>query len=322
MREIFDFDKDKYYCNLSTPVLFLIFRRPHTTAKVFEKIRKVRPKKLYIAADGPRDWIPGEVDMVEATRKYVLNNIDWDCDVKTLFRDKNLGCGKAVSEAISWFFENEEKGIILEDDTVPSLSFFSFCEVLLEKYRDEKKIWHISACNFNYQSKDNGDYFFSALPFVWGWATWADRWKHYDFEIKNMNDDSFIKDYWNGLNLLYWKKIFLKMKNKEIDTWDYQWIFTIWFYKGLAILPKVNMVENIGFDEFSTHLFKNTFKLRSIDEYVQIRKHPSDISRDTIADRYFMKNIFLPKKPRGFIGMLMHGTKIGKILEKIGMAKF
>ena len=304
------------------PILFLIFRRPHTTEKVFEKIKKVKPKKLYIAADGPRGWVPGEAEKVQATRKYVLDNIDWECEVKTLFRDKNLGCGKAVSEAINWFFENEEKGIVLEDDTVPSLSFFSFCKILLEKYKYEKKVWHISACNFMYQPKNNGDYFFSALPFIWGWATWATRWKFYDFEMKNLNDDNFIKNYWKGLDYIYWKKIFLKMKNKEIDTWDYQWCFTVWFYKGLAILPKVNMVENIGFGELSTHILKKTFKVELIAKDMEIKKHPSGISRNIEADRYFMNNIFLPKEPRGFIGLITYGTKIGKILQKIGLTKF
>jgi len=91
------------------PILFLIFRRPHTTAKVFERIKKVKPKKLYIAADGPRDWVPGEAEKVQATRKYVLDNIDWECEVKTLLRDKNLGCGKAVSEAINWFLKTKKK---------------------------------------------------------------------------------------------------------------------------------------------------------------------------------------------------------------------
>jgi hypothetical protein len=304
------------------PILFLIFRRPHTTEKVFEKIKKVKPPKLYIAADGPRDWVPGEAEKVQATRKYVLDNIDWECEVKTLFRDKNLGCGKAVSEAINWFFENEEKGIILEDDTVPSLSFFSFCKILLEKYKDEKKVWHISACNFMYQPKNDGDYFFSALPFIWGWATWATRWKYYDFEMKNFNDDVFIKNYWKGLDYIYWKKIFLKMKNKEIDTWDYQWCFTIWFYKALAVSPRVNMVENIGFGELSTHILKKTFKVELMAKDMEIKKHPSGISRDIEADRYFMKNVFLPKEPRGFIGLITYGTKIGKILQKIGLTKF
>jgi len=161
---------------LKTPVLFLIFKRLDTTKQVFEQIKKAKPPRLYIAADGPRDYVEGEAEKVKAAREYVLSNIDWNCEVKTLFREKNLGCGKAVSEAITWFFENEEQGIILEDDTVPSQSFFWFCEELLNRYKDEKKVWHIGGTNFQDGIiRGNGDYYFSALNHIWGWASWVDR---------------------------------------------------------------------------------------------------------------------------------------------------
>ena len=109
---------------LETAVLFLVFNRLDTTKQVFEAIRKAKPPRLYIAADGPRESKEGEAEKVKAVREYVMSNINWDCEVKTLFRDKNLGCKYAVSGAIDWFFENEEMGIILEDDCLPSQSFF------------------------------------------------------------------------------------------------------------------------------------------------------------------------------------------------------
>ncbi|MCS7029805.1 MAG: nucleotide-diphospho-sugar transferase, partial [Bacteroidia bacterium] len=195
---------------LTTAVLFLVFKRLDTTKKVFEVIRKAKPPRLYIAADGPRDWVEGEAEKVKMVREYLMNNIDWDCEVKTLFRDKNLGCGRAVSEAITWFFEHEEMGIILEDDTVPSLSFFWFCEELLKKYKDDKRIGMISGNNFQDGIKrGDGDYYFSIYNHIWGWATWRDRWEGYDFELDSFKDDKFIEELFvNKKAIKYWKNIF------------------------------------------------------------------------------------------------------------------
>jgi len=292
-------ENSKFYppSPLKTPVLFLIFNRLETTKKVFEEIRKAKPPRLYIASDGPREHKVGESEKVKAVRDYVLNNIDWNCEVKTLFREKNLGCGRAVSGAITWFFENEEMGIILEDDCVPSQSFFWFCEELLNRYKDDMRIWHIGGCNFqDCKKRGEGDYYFSALNHVWGWASWANRWKYYDFELKNINDDRFIENYWGGPALKYWKKIFWTMKNLEIDAWDYQWTFTMWYYKGLAILPNVNLVSNIGFGQDATHTLyedKRVSKLPVQD--LMLSQHPSKIERDIEADMYtYYRNFHEP----------------------------
>ena len=134
--------------NLRVPVLFLVFNRFDTTKKVFEEIKRVKPKKLFISSDGPRKDKRKEKEVVEIIRKYLLDEIDWNCEVKTLFRNKNLGCKKAVSFAIDWFFKNVEEGIILEDDTIPNQDFFIFCEKLLEKYKEDERIMHISGNNF------------------------------------------------------------------------------------------------------------------------------------------------------------------------------
>jgi len=151
-----------------TPILFLIFNRPDTTKRVFAKIKKVRPKFLYIAADGPRN--KDEMILTEKVRKLVIKSIDWDCQVKTLFRENNLGCGKAVSSAIDWFFKNEEMGIILEDDCLPDLSFFYFCEEMLKKYKSNPKIMHISGDNYlpDFSLTIDESYFFSKYIHIWG----------------------------------------------------------------------------------------------------------------------------------------------------------
>ena len=294
-------EKFNPYSSLKTPVLFLIFKRLDTTKQVFEQIRIAKPRKFYLAADGPRENIEGEIDKCKVVREYVLNNTDWDCEIKTLFRDKNLGCGRAVSEAITWFFEHEEKGIIFEDDVVPSLSFFWFCEELLERYKSDMRIWRIGGCNFQDGNKrGDGDYYFSAISHIWGWASWANRWKFNDFELKNINDDSFIENYWEGPALKYWKKIFWNIKdkilNKEFYTWDYQWLFTMWYHQGLGISPNVNLISNIGFGRDATHTENIDLKVANLPKgNIILKNHPKEVVRDIEADYYtFYRNFYIP----------------------------
>ena len=211
---------------LDTAVLFLVFNRPDVTKQVFDTIRKARPPRLYIAADGARSEKKGEEDKVSQVRK-IVGQVDWDCDVKTLFREKNLGCKVAVSSAIDWFFENEEMGIILEDDCLPNQSFFWFCEKLLEKYKDDMRIGQI--CGFNPLIKiniQNESYLFSKFGPIWGWASWRRAWNKYEVailswnEIKKRNLVSFFTDSYSETK---WRiDVFNKIYNNKIYTWDYQ----------------------------------------------------------------------------------------------------
>lgn len=245
---------------LKTPVLFLIFNRLDTTKQVFEAIKQAMPPRLYVAADGPRENKEGEAEKVKAVRDYVMNGIDWDCEVKTLFRDKNLGCGKAVSDAITWFFENEEMGIILEDDCLPSQSFFWFCEELLERYKDDERIFLISGYNNQNRWKDNKyDYFFSHFGGIWGWGSWRRAWKYFDLEMHDIDD--FIQE--NNFENLFGCKpgkirremIYDNIIIKKIDTWDYQWAYARHKNSGLACVPTKSLIENIGFGPDATHTF-------------------------------------------------------------------
>ena len=270
---------------LKTPVLFLIFKRLDTTKQVFEQIKKAKPPRLYIAADGPRDYVEGEAEKVKAAREYVLSNIDWNCEVKTLFREKNLGCGKAVSQAITWFFENEEMGIILEDDCLPSQSFFWFCEELLERYKDDMRVGQISGFNYGYKNKDlKYDYFFSKYPMIWGWASWANRWKNYSLDLEDFDEIKAL----NFFNLLFDKKelrkrlsVFNRVKNNEIDTWDYQWSFALYKNIQFTVIPKKNYILNLGFGEDSTHTFiKNPYEHLTLEETNKSLEHPKYIVQD------------------------------------------
>ena len=242
---------------LKTPVLFLVFNRLDTTIQVFESIRKAKPPRLYIASDGARETVVGEFEKVKEIRDYLISNIDWKCEVKTLYRDNNLGCKYAVSSAIDWFFDNEEMGIILEDDCLPSQSFFWYCEELLIRYENDLRIWHISGNNFNKKKYNKYSYSFSRSIHIWGWATWRDRWSKYDVKIKDFkyfDENKIIKDIFDSKkNQNYWYLIFKNVHEGLIDTWDYQWVFTSWVNSGISIFPKHNLVTNIGFGPEATH---------------------------------------------------------------------
>src|SRR6185503_8669515 len=168
------------------PILLLVFNRPETTKRVFERIREIKPSKLFVAADGYRPEKEGEKEKCEEVRNLVMNSIDWPCEVKSLFRNSNLGCGPAVSEGITWFFEHVEEGIILEDDILPSRSFFGFAKELLKLYRNDESVWHIGGNSYN-PYKMKADYYFSAYPHIWGWATWRRAWNNYRYELDDID---------------------------------------------------------------------------------------------------------------------------------------
>jgi hypothetical protein len=247
---------------LNTPILFLIFNRPLQTQLVFQRIREAKPKLLYVAADGPREGISGEQERCTLARE-IATSVDWDCEVTTLFRKKNLGCGCAVFEGINWFFENVEEGIILEDDCLVDLSFFNFASTLLEKYRTEEKVMHISAHGLQKPQyyllntlKLKRSYSFVQYPLIWGWATWKRAWKHYDFNMTDWNEageDILYENFHNVKIRDHCRTMFESVSKHVIDTWDYQWFYACLKRKGLSIYPRNNLVENIGFGPEATH---------------------------------------------------------------------
>jgi len=242
---------------LATPVLFLIFNRPDTTQRVFNEIRKAKPSKLFVAADGSRENKKGETEKCKEVRKIVNEGIDWDCDVRKLYRDKNLGCKIAVSSAIDWFFENVEEGIILEDDCLPSQSFFWFCQELLEKYRGDKRVMMISGTNVNVKWKsDLQDYHFSYYGGIWGWATWRRAWNHFDVEMTKWGNTYWRKQIKYLIGEKQYKeraRNYERTFNKQLDTWDYAWSFARLINSGMSVVPSKNLVSNIGFNSEATH---------------------------------------------------------------------
>lgn len=252
----------------NTPILFIIFNRLDTTEKVFEEIRKQKPKYLYVAADGPRKNREDDIINCKKTRA-IIEKIDWECELKTLFRDENLGCGKAVSGAITWFFENVEMGIILEDDCLPHQDFFPYCEDLLERYKNNEKIKIISGDNFqNKIKRGNASYYFSAYSHIWGWASWRRVWKEYDYTLDSISEHEFkliLKKYFsNFTEQQVWLDKFISSKKGFFNTWDFQLSFCIWKNNGLSIIPNENLISNIGFGDSSTHTYDSNNKLAKL----------------------------------------------------------
>lgn len=298
---------------LKQAILFLIFNRFDTSTLVFEKIRQAKPYRLYIASDGPRNEICEEALIVDKIRSYILNSIDWDCKVFTLFRDKNLGCKYAVSSAIDWFFDNEEQGIILEDDCVPDVSFFEFCDQLLEKYKNFENIMQINAYN-PVKIKTDYSYVFSKYGTIWGWASWKRAWKQYDVEMKawqNVKNNPIFNYFYQNEQEKKWRmEVFDKITNNQINTWDYQWAFAKLYHKGISIFPNCNLIENIGFDHFATHTKKKPKRLPGIGKIEFPLKHPEQISINLDYDKLYLNSI-IPKsgfsKLFNFIKSLIRG---------------
>lgn len=243
---------------LKTAVLFLVYNRPSTTAKVFEAIRAAKPPRLYVAADGPRAVRVGESERAEEVRR-IATAVDWDCKVITLFRKENLGCRSAVSGAIDWFFEHEEAGIILEDDCLPCQSFFLFCELMLERYGKDDRIAQVSGFNSIpvTETSFNSTYVYSLYGSIWGWATWRNRWRDFTLDLKSSDDAGLVhyvlqnlpKDEYPHRRRLQLDRVI----HNQQEAWDYQWMFARMANSRLSIVPRTNLVVNIGFGEYATH---------------------------------------------------------------------
>ncbi len=243
---------------LTTPVLLIAFNRPEQTAQVFERIRAVQPRHLYIAADGPRANVPTDAARCATVRK-IISNIDWPCECRTYFRETNAGCGRGPSDAISWFLENEEAGIILEDDCLPEPGFFPYCAELLEHFRNDERIMHIGGNNSQFNRKHGqGSYYFSKYPHIWGWATWRSAWAHFRFEISVEELSAslpriFAAYHFSAAERDYWSARFERAAHDGTDAWDFQWTYACWKHGGITVVPNANLISNIGFDSNATH---------------------------------------------------------------------
>lgn len=281
------------------PISFHVFNRPEVTARVFEVIKQIKPKYLFVTADGPRDINPDDKEKIKQVRKLIEENIDWDCELYKNYSDINKGSYKSTSEGITWVYDNVEEAIILEDDCLPHISFFRFCQELLDYYRHDKRISIISGNNFQKDMRGYPySYYFSRYTHNWGWATWKRTWQKIDFQMKSwkeFRESGGLKTIFNDKKAIYyWDQIFQKMSELGArQHWDYKLLLSSFMNNTLSILPSVNLVSNIGFGADATNCKARSWVAnRTVIDMPFPLKHPSTIYQLYWADEMSEINQF------------------------------
>ena len=306
------------------PLLIIAFNRPDHFSQLIERLREIKPARIYVAVDGPRVGSSTDSAAVSATRKLV-GSIEWTTDVYTLFQQSNLGCGLGVSTALDWFFSNEERGIILEDDILPRESFFEFCSELLDRHAGDPHVLAISGCNFVPPEFVTGRsaYRFSRVPHIWGWATWRDKWALHELDISNWQEQMPLRKLWevSGRSpggLVFWRSIFNLMAAEKIDTWDMQLVFAGMARDMYTATSNVNLIDNIGFGEDATHTEVQPPYLRQ-SQNILMPTSPVSVKVDEKADAWSRKVVF-GATTKGLIGQglryLKHKTPSPKWSEQ------
>ncbi|MBM9501984.1 glycosyl transferase [Leptospira sp. 201903071] len=288
---------------MKAPILLIAFNRPHLTSIVFETIRQYKPSRFYLAVNAPRADKEGETERCNEVRN-ILKKVDWDCEIRTLFREEHLQLKVSVSSAITWFFENEEMGIILEDDIVPDPSFYVYCEQLLEYYKDDFRIGMISGDNFGFGHRRNrNSYYYSLYSHIWGWASWRRAWQGYDVYMKDFREffeEGWLKDLFpESKEFQFWKSNFEAVAYNGFETWDFQWVYHNLKNGRLNIMPSVNLIKNIGFGEGAAHTTHPSPYANMKTEPLSFPlRHPKFVVRDIESDG-FSKDTFIGSDEKG-----------------------
>jgi hypothetical protein len=284
--------------HLSTPVAFIIFNRPDTTVRVFEAIRQAQPPKLLVVADGPRAEHPEDVEKCAAARA-VVENTDWDCEVLRNYAESNMGCKQRVSSGLDWVFDTVEEAIILEDDCLPHPTFFRFCAELLNRYKSDTRVMHINGNLYgqNFQFSSGASYSFCLLPQVWGWASWRRAWDTFDKDMRKWPQfrdngrlsDLLVSEYARARLCERWRDI----SQGKVDTWDFQWHFSVISNGGLVIAPRCNLISNIGFSNIATHTSNSKDSRANCKMYSMLfpLKHPEFILNNNHLTKFYVKKM-------------------------------
>jgi hypothetical protein len=299
---------------LQTPVALFVFKRPDTTRLVFDAISRARPAKLLLIADGPRPDREGETEACRQVRE-IITAVDWPCEVFTNFADANLGCGERMVSGLNWVFSLVEEAILLEDDCLPDPSFFPFCQELLERFRGDARIAYICGCNLVERYGSIADsYYFSRIGGIWGWATWRSEWQRYDRHLSDwpeLRKQRKLAEIFDDQKVVeFWTHIFDVMhEGKGPDTWDYQWLYTGLRNNSLTIVPKTNLIANIGFGEGATHTTvvddRVVVPVSSMDFPL---KHPSDLVPLRSLDRRRVRDMLPPSILNRIFQKLRHAA--------------
>lgn len=281
--------------SLTTPVALIVFNRPDVTQQVFARVRQAKPEQLFVIADAPRPNRTDDEANCAATRK-IVEQVNWDCQVKFNYAEQNLGCRERVASGLNWLFEQVPEAIILEDDCLPQAGFFGFCQELLAHYRQEPKIWQICGSRYLPNRPVSESYYFSQHPYCWGWATWRRVWQQFDLEMSQwpkLRDQGWLQTFLDPAAATTWQQNFEGVYHKRVNTWDYQWVFACWLQQGLSIVPAVNLIANIGFAADATHTLRGNrlanLPTESLDWPLT---HPAELSPNYRADDWVNFHVF------------------------------
>jgi hypothetical protein len=289
---------------MNAAVALIVFNRPDTTRRVFDAIAEARPKKLFVIADGPRPGVVGDAEKCALTRA-IVDRVDWPCEIFRNFADDNLGVGVRPATGIRWVFEHVEEAIVLEDDCLADSSFFTFCEELLDRYRHDERIMHISGDNWNFGTPPFS-YLYCCYCYSCGWATWRRAFRHYDPDLTlwpELRDTSWLRDLLGDVRAAaFWAEKFDLARSVGLQRtgWDWPWLFACWAHHGLSILPKTNLVSNIGFDAEATHT-RDPDDPRAGVPTVEMTfplEHPPYMVRDAHAEQRIFEQVGLPPEPQ------------------------
>ncbi len=273
---------------LSTPVAFIIFRRPETTNRVFQRIRVAKPAQLFVIADGPRPGVEGEEELTIQTRQ-IIEGVDWPCEVHKIYAHENLGLRQRILSGLDEVFSQVDEAIILEDDCLPNPSFFAFCSDVLDFHTKSKSVALVSGFNFAPYVDTTADYFFSKLTFIWGWATWARTWKEFRAAPQKESwSPQELKAIEHTFSNQSQQKEFFSLANKagDLNTWDIS--LSVWIRQSdyVTVIPRLNLISNIGFGNEATHTKFEAFDMQVAQGIFENPiKHPKIIALDQMRER-------------------------------------
>lgn len=286
-----------------TPILLITFNRPDHVRRVLTEIRKQQPTQLYVCQDGAREGNENDRIKVQEVRDVVKELVDWPCELHTLYQEKNLGCGPGPQAGITWFFENVEQGIIMEDDCLPHPDFFGYCEELLNRYKDDKRVQFINSTLYHDRWKCDGSYGFSHYMVTGAWAAWRSTWQGFDLDLLDLNAWKFRRHVLRltknqaEANWWYFKVKEIQKDRAKKSYWDYQMQIHLFKNKALTIHPKVNLISNIGFDQEGTHTTWNDGRGDKSVFPILPMEHPSSMTVNYVMDA----DCFAKRQSRGWI---------------------
>lgn len=281
-----------------TPVVLIIFNRPHLTEQVFPRIKAAQPRQLFVIADGPRSDMPADIETCRLARQ-ITETIDWDCDVQCNYAETNLGCRERVTSGLDWVFSQVDRAIILEDDCVPDPTFFPFCQHLLQRYSHDERVAAITGNNFqDGQWRGQGSYYFSKYFHCWGWATWRRAWQAMDLSNRFCTQalrSSALDAIWDSpQEQYYWTTTFhTALNSSNVSSWAYPWLLNCWVNHQMTIIPNHNLVTNLGFMPDSTHTTSDHAASSLASQPLNVLNHPLKMDREQVADQYTFKTYYI-----------------------------